>query len=868
MDLMNLAARLTLDMRDYESGLDKADKSAGSFAGKFGSALGKAGGAVTTLGKTGAAAIGAGAAAIGLLTKQSTGAYSQYEQLSGGVKKLFGDAYDSVMQNASEAYKTSGMNANQYMEQATSFSAALIKSLGGDTEKAAQQADVAMRAMSDNVNTFGTDMGSVQNAFQGFAKGNYTMLDNLKLGYGGTKEEMQKLIDHANELGKANGEASDLSIESFSDIVTAIQRIQEEQNIAGTTAKEAATTIEGSLNMTKSAWDNLIAGFANPDADMDKLMDNLIVSIVGEGEGEGLLNNLLPAVQRAMEGIGKFIEKAGPIISQYLPGLMNTILPPLISAATTLMSGLVAGLPGILQVLIEQLPAIATQIFNAFQQSLPLFIELGKNILDSIYNGLVEAYPQLQEPIDDVINAFQTAFDTIKGIVETVAPYVQDILSGMGTVLKEAFDLVSDAVKFVSDNIETFAPIVAGVVGTITGLGIVGIISGIVGAITSVASAIGGVISALGMIKSFSGLISVITTLAGGPLVLIVAAIGAVAGAFIYLWNTSEDFRNFWIGLWNKIKNIAETVGKAVSGAFNKIVSTVKDTVKNIGEKFTSLKDGLFQKAKDIKDNTTQKFNEIKTSITDALGNAKEAASEKLESLKEKASGIFESLKSSADDKIGSAKTVVTDAFKAMVDAVGFTWGLPTLGTDAVSNAYDTANDVIGSIGDLLGFDWSLPDIGTISVDNAWNAVSNFVNGILDSFGNIHLALPDIQLPHLSVYWEDLGPISIPHISVDWYAKAYANPYMFTSPTVVGAMGFGDGIGGEIVYGHENLMRDIREASGNDGKVEALLQTLIDVVREQSGSQIVLDTGKLVGELTPAVDSRLGVISARRGRYN
>lgn len=182
MDLMNLAARLTLDMRDYESGLDKADKSADSFAGKFRSALGKAGGAVTTLGKTGAAAIGAGAAAVGVLTKQAVDGYSNYEQLSGGVKKLFGDAYDSVMQNASEAYKTSGMNANQYMEQATSFSAALINSLGGDTQEAAKLADVAMRSMSDNVNTFGSDMGSVQNAFQGFAKQNYTMLDNLKLG--------------------------------------------------------------------------------------------------------------------------------------------------------------------------------------------------------------------------------------------------------------------------------------------------------------------------------------------------------------------------------------------------------------------------------------------------------------------------------------------------------------------------------------------------------------------------------------------------------------------------------------------------------------------------------------------------------------
>lgn len=175
MDLMNLAARLTLDMKDYEDGLGKADQSAQSFSKKFGGAIGKVGGAIKTVAKVGAVAIGAGATAVGFLTKQSVSAYAEYEQLAGGVKKLFGDASDDVMKFASEAYKTSGMSANQYMEQATGFAASLINSLGGNTKEAAKLADVAMQAMSDNVNTFGTDMGSVQYAFQGFAKQNYTI---------------------------------------------------------------------------------------------------------------------------------------------------------------------------------------------------------------------------------------------------------------------------------------------------------------------------------------------------------------------------------------------------------------------------------------------------------------------------------------------------------------------------------------------------------------------------------------------------------------------------------------------------------------------------------------------------------------------
>lgn len=182
MDLMNLAARLTLDMKDYEDSIGKATQSAQSFSKNFGGAIGKVGGAIKTVAKVGAVAIGAGATAVGFLTKQAVNGYAEYEQLAGGVKKLFGSAADDVMRFANDAYKTSGMSANQYMEQATGFAAALINSLGGNTKEAAKLADVAMRSMSDNVNTFGTDMASVQYAFQGFAKQNYTMLDNLKLG--------------------------------------------------------------------------------------------------------------------------------------------------------------------------------------------------------------------------------------------------------------------------------------------------------------------------------------------------------------------------------------------------------------------------------------------------------------------------------------------------------------------------------------------------------------------------------------------------------------------------------------------------------------------------------------------------------------
>jgi phage-related protein len=398
MDLFDLVAKITLDSSEYENELKRTDGGISSFSSGWAKA-----------GKVAVAAIGAATVAIGALTKTVVQSYAEYEQLAGGVKKLYGDAADELMSYANEAYKTSGMSANQYMEQATSFSAALIKSLGGDTSAAAKQTDVAMRAISDNYNTFGGDIERIQNAFQGFARGNFMMLDNLSLGYSGTKQGMQDLIADANEYAKSIGMAGDLSIDSFSDIVTAIDLVQQKQGIAGTTAKEAATTIEGSLNMTKAAWENLVAGFANPDADLGQLMDNLVVAIVGEGEGEGLLNQIIPAIQRAMEGIGQLLEQAAPILAEQLPSLIDTMLPPLISAALSLVTGLVSALPSILQVLVEQMPMIVTTLVQALTEALPMLAEVAPQLILTLATGIGESLPTLIPAMIEALITMVTA---------------------------------------------------------------------------------------------------------------------------------------------------------------------------------------------------------------------------------------------------------------------------------------------------------------------------------------------------------------------------------------------------------------------------------------------------------------------------
>lgn len=440
MDLFDLVAKITLDSSEYEKGIKGAEEGTSALSSKW-SAFGKVAGVA---GAAAVAAIGAAAVGVGKLTKKSIEAYANYEQLAGGVKKLYGDASDEVMKFANQAYKTSGMSANQYMEQATSFSAALINSLNGDASAAAKQTDVAMRAISDNFNTFGGDIQNVQNAFQGFAKQNYSMLDNLKLGYGGTKGEMARLVDDANEYAKSIGMAGDLSMDSFSDIVTAIDLIQQKQGIAGTTAKEAATTIEGSLNMTKAAWENLVAGFANPDADLGQLMDNLVIAIVGDKEGEGLLNNIIPAVQRAIEGIAEVIQKAAPILAEQFPVVVQNVLPTLIEAAATLIAGVVSALPSLIAVLVKQMPMIVTTLAKALISAGGQFLSAGKDLISKLSSGISSAFSALIGKVKGLAKKIPSA---IKSGVGNLAGIGRNLINGLWGGIKSAFDSVISKVK-------------------------------------------------------------------------------------------------------------------------------------------------------------------------------------------------------------------------------------------------------------------------------------------------------------------------------------------------------------------------------------------------------------------------------------
>nr|DAI43606.1 MAG TPA: tail tape measure protein [Caudoviricetes sp.] len=347
--------------------------------------------------------------------------YGEYEQLVGGVETLFGSSADTVIKNAENAYKTAGLSANAYMETVTSFSASLLQSMGNDTAAAAEKADRAITDMSDNANKMGTDMQSIQNAYQGFAKQNYTMLDNLKLGYGGTKEEMQRLIDDANALNAAQGNYTNYTIESYADIVDAIHTVQTEMGITGTTALEASTTIEGSIGAMKAAYANFVTGLGNDNADISELSSQLIQSVGTVAE------NVLPVVETVLKNIAEAVQRDGPEMIEKFVSYAIEKLPEVISLGLQMVISLVKGIAQNIPQLVTSVLNMMATIVQTIWDSLPDIIEVGKNIV----RGLWEGIKAMASWIGDKVSGFVGGLvDGVKGVLGIHSP--SRVFAGIG----------------------------------------------------------------------------------------------------------------------------------------------------------------------------------------------------------------------------------------------------------------------------------------------------------------------------------------------------------------------------------------------------------------------------------------------------
>ena len=453
----------------------------------------------------------AAATGVAALTKSSLEQYAEYEQLVGGVDTLFKEASDTIQQYAANAYQTAGVSANSYMEQATAFSASLIQSLGGDTAAAAEYANQAIMDMSDNANKMGTDIESIQQTYQSLMRGNYAMLDNLKLGYGGTKSELERLVADAEKL---TGQALDPA--KFSDVITAIHAVQENLGITGTTAEEAATTIEGSVGMMKAAWSNLMTGIADENADLDTLIGNFVTSV------ETAAGNIIPRVTQILSGMGAAIEQLAPILAAEVPGLITSVLPSLVSAVAQLLAGLATGLVSATPQLVSSIPGIMSSVVAAFAANGPALMAAGQQLMDMVSNGIVNGFPAILE------NGTQILTQLIDGITGAIP----NLIAALPAV-------ITAIVEFVADNLPLIAK---------SGVDILmHLITGLISAIPSLVAVLPQIINA------------------------IVNGIGSLMGSVV------EAGKNIVMGIWEGISGAAEWLKEKVTGFFSGIVDGAKD---------------------------------------------------------------------------------------------------------------------------------------------------------------------------------------------------------------------------------------------------------------------------------------------------
>ena len=811
MDAFTLAAKLTLDSGDFERDLGKQEGVFKQFGNKLGSAF-------STVGKVGAAAIGAAATAVGALTKTAVESYAEYEQLVGGVETLFGiggkslqqfakesgktaahavmdyrkvtQGQRTVLQNAQKAYKTAGLSMNQYMETVTSFSASLIQSLSGDQAKAAKVADQAIIDMSDNANKMGTSMEAIQNAYQGFAKQNYTMLDNLKLGYGGTKTEMERLIADANKVKQANGEMADLSIERFSDVVEAIHIIQTEMGITGTTAEEAEKTISGSIGMMKASWENLVTALGNGNADIGPYIDNLVSS------AEIAFGNIMPVVEKALTGIASFVEKIAPIIAEKLPGMVEDVLPKLLNAAGSILEGVINALPALFTTLFTAIGnidwlSLGTSIWNtikgAFEGIAGWFSEkftAAKEAIGQI-NWLSvgsQAWAAIVEGIGNIRDWFTTAFNDASDAIKwidwgSVGSSIWDFISAPFLAIADWFTNTFSTAASAAENNVPWQALGESIRGFIEN-GISAISETISGFFESAKTTIENInwIGVGTAIKNFvvSGINSVVTDLTNlfndaavaideinwvevGTAIreTIQGAVEAISGWFGELFSgiITDTEELDWNGLgtaivgylesglsaidglltglfgdeWTQIKTDAQESWSAIQSAVETAFSGIEAAWNGIVSFFTTTIPEVWN---NLKTTAQETWDGIQSNITTAIDTAKNTLETTWGTIQSKAEEIWGALKTAAETAWQAIQGFIEDPISAAQETLGGIWtSIQSAVTEAWAAIETTITNVINAI--------------TTPINDFIGTVSSAVDGVLKFLGLKPSETPD-----------------------------------------------------------------------------------------------------------------------------
>lgn len=758
MNVFDLFATISLDSSKYDSGLDSAADRANTIGDRIG-------GALATIGKVGAAAVGAAATAITAMGAQAVGMYANFEQLEGGIETLFGTqgqsleeyaksvgkgvdevteryntlmtAQETAMANAGEAYRTAGLNMNEYMETITAFAASLKASTDDEVE-AAKVADMAVQDMSDNANKMGTSMESVQSAYMAFSKQNYTLLDNLKLGYGGTKTEMERLLKDAEKLSGVKYDISNLS-----DVYNAIHVIQENLGITGTTAKEAMYTIEGSSRMAKSAWDNVVLAIGRGEGVSDAF-DNFLTAVFGDGsEGSGLINNIVPRVKTTMEGIANFIVNAAPIISKALPGIVDAVFPSLFETAITLVGMLVASLPNILKSLGTAAVTAVHSILAQVSKTLlgyDMFSDVssfGDGILDILLNKVPEMYKTGRHLITEFLQGLRENIN-LESIEFVIDQILYGLMNGGAEITSYSLMYVSGLVKDIAEMTPEFIQMVESIITSIIEYTLTVAPQLLEDGAYLLRTVINGVLSAIpelldGVSQVFNEMLNAATELL--PLLLDIGI---------------QVVTNLIEGILENIPSVVTTIGDLLNQLISFIFENLPMFLEKGIEMVSSLSEGVLNNAPTIistmVDVILSLIENILNHLPEFLQKGQELIMKLIEGIVEKTPEILKTILDLIVEIIGKIAEKLPDFLTKGGEIIGqLIAGIVEMIPDVVSGTWDIINSIFDAFADV---DWlelgsqvvngligGLADGASAIWDAATNAASNAFNAACDFLG-------------------------------------------------------------------------------------------------------------------------------------
>lgn len=882
MELFKLFGTIAVQNAEANRGIDettdKAEDAAGKIKdlgdegdkteGKLGKAFSKMGSAAVAVGKTIATGLAVASTAVVAVGKAAISSYADYEQLVGGVETLFDESSATVIANAQNAYKTAGMSANEYMETVTSFSASLLQSLGGDTKAAADKADMAITDMSDNANKMGTSIEMIQNAYNGFAKQNYTMLDNLKLGYGGTKEEMQRLLDDASKLS-----GIEYDISSYSDIVDAIHVVQTEMGITGTTAKEASSTISGSLASAKASWQNLLTGIADGNQDVGGLISQFFDSIVT------VADNIIPRIAQVMETLPQLITNLVPKLLGKISEIIDTLLPVVVEGAVSLLNAIVQVLPQLVTSILNALPALISgieQVFYAVVDALPqlmtVICEALPILIPQLVNALVNMIVYLATHIAEIIQPLidnlpeiiiaivDALMDNLPALIEGCVALVIGIVQAIPQIIMALIEALPTVIQSILEGLWNALPLllegIISIVGEI-GIAIWDILSGF---FTALGEWFGGLWESIKtifapVVEWFGNLFSTIWES--------IVSVFSVVGTWVYD-NIIAPVANFFTELWNSIVNAFHTVIDPWIEIVKRIATIIYDNV------IVPIKDFFVNLWNDIVGVFSAAASWFTTNISEPIKNI--------------FTGIWDKLKSGASSAWNGIKNVfgsVADWFKNIFSKA---W-------QAVKNVFSTGGKVFEGIKDGI----------VKAFKTVVNAIIRGINKVIKvPFDGINWALnkiKSIEIVGIKPFnWiSTINTPQIPELEKGGVLKK-------------GQVGLLEGKGDEAVVPLEkntgwirNVARQIHdfvietkdtskdiagdvksagfvtalktEVGQRISNLELLVAEMVEMLKEMFPQlldafdvTIVLNDGTLVAKLAPKMDRQLGLINKRKER--